>query len=119
MDKQSRDLLRQAGIDVDDALGRFMGNEGLLARFLGQFPDDPNYRALVEAVAGGDRAGALTAAHTLKGLCDNLSMTVLYDLFTQQVALLRAEDWQGACALMPGISAAYRTAVDAIGSTLG
>ena len=41
-------------------------------------------------------------------------MTVLYDLFTRQVALLRASDTAGAAALMPAIEAACRKAAAAI-----
>ena len=66
------------------------------------------------AVAAGDWDKALTASHTLKGMCGNLSMTVLYDLFTRQVALLRASDTAGAAALMPEIEAACRKAAAAI-----
>ena len=34
-------------------------------------------------------------------------MTVLFDLFTRQVAAFRAGDWAGAAAMMEDISAAY------------
>ena len=42
-------------------------------------------------------------------------MTGLYDLFTRQVALLRAGQTEEAAALMPAIEAAYGRAADAIG----
>lgn len=119
MEQRTKDKLVAAGIDVDSALGRFMGREDLLVRFLGGFPKDDNYHALEAAVESGDQAGALTAAHTLKGLCGNLSMESLFRLFTRQVELLRGEDWTGACALMPEIARAYRQAVAAIEAALG
>lgn len=33
MDAWKKEALIEAGIDVDDVLGRFMGNEALLSRF--------------------------------------------------------------------------------------
>ena len=103
MEQAKMDRLAAAGIDAADALERFMGSEALLTRFLGRFLEDGNMDALRAAVAAGDWDKALTASHTLKGMCGNLSMTVLYDLFTA-----------GAAALMPAIEAAYQKAAAAI-----
>ena len=119
MDEQCRQQLMQAGIDVPSVLERFMGNEDLLTRFLKKFLEDPNYPALQAAVAQEDRAQTLMAAHTLKGLCGNLSMVELYKLFTRQVELLRGEDWQGVCGLMPEIDQVYRRVSQAIEDALG
>ena len=77
--------MEQAKMDrlaAADALERFMGSEALLTRFLGRFLEDGNMDALRAAVAAGEWDKALTASHTLKGMSGNLSMTVLYDLFT-------------------------------------
>lgn len=114
MEQAKKEMLAAAGIDAEDALERFMGSEALLTRFLGRFLEDASMDALRGAVAVGDWDKALTASHTLKGMCGNLSMTVLYDLFTRQVALLRASDTAGAAALMPAIEAACRKAAAAI-----
>ena len=114
MNPQTQAILEQGGVDVTGALGRFMGSEALLTRFLGRFLEDASMDALRGAVAAGDWDKALTASHTLKGMCGNLSMTVLYDLFTRQVALLRQPDTAGAAALMPAIEAAYQKAAAAI-----
>ena len=115
MQEEIKTCLREAGVDVEGALERLMGSEALLERFLKKFPADPNYAGLVSAVERGDHEAALTAAHTLKGMCGNLSMTALFDLLTRQVALFPAEDWAGAAGLMPEISAAYARVTGAIG----
>ena len=136
MDQEKMEILAAGGIDAADALDRMMGSEALLVRFLGRFLEDATYQALCQAVeAGGlshtlteeevrrlcqaveagDWEKALMASHTLKGMCGNLSMTELYDLFTRQVALLRAGQPAEAAALMPAIEAAYGRAADAIG----
>ena len=38
--------LFEAGIDVDDALGRFLQNEALMMKFLGRFPADTGFSRL-------------------------------------------------------------------------
>lgn len=108
------DLLKNAGIDAEDAVKRFMGNESLYARMLGKFLDDKNYENLVNAISEKNEGEALTASHTLKGLCGNLSMSELFRLFTEQVTLFRADKWDEACAMMPEISGNYTKITDAI-----
>lgn len=115
MNQEKMEILAAGGIDAADALDRMMGSEALLVRFLGRFLEDATYQALCQAVEAGDWEKALMASHTLKGMCGNLSMTELYDLFTRQVALLRAGQPAEAAALMPAIEAAYGRAADAIG----
>ena len=44
---------------------------------------DENEALLSAALTGGDLESALTASHTLKGVCGNLSMTALFDLVRQ------------------------------------
>ena len=110
-----RARLTAAGIDVDDALQRMMGSEALLERLLGKFPEDGNYAALRSALAAGDQEAAARAAHTLKGVCGNLSMTALHGLFTRQVAALRSGDAAAAWALLDEIAPAYAAVTAAIG----
>lgn len=107
MDSLRRQRLLDAGLDVDSALARFMNNEALLEKFLAKFPADPNHHRLAAAIAANDREGALTAAHTLKGVCGNLSMTALFELLTRHVAAFRADDWEGAVAMMPELDRLY------------
>ena len=99
---------------MDSALERMMGSEALLERFLTKFLADPNYDRLCRAVAYRDEAAALTAAHTLKGVCGNLSMTALFETLTAQVAEFRAGDWAAAAGRMPAVTRAYGEAVRAI-----
>jgi len=107
MQEVMKQSLQEAGMDVDGALERLMGSETLLDRLLNMFLDDTNYGRLQAAVDHRDLESALAASHTLKGMCGNLSMTLLFDLLTRQVALFRADDWAGGAGLMPEIAAAY------------
>ena len=60
----NRDALTQAGIDVDEALERVMGNEMLLERVLGMYLNDTHFEQLREAVAANDADGAIAAVHS-------------------------------------------------------
>ena len=115
MNPERKKQLENAGIDVGQALERMMGSEALLERLLGKFPADQNFQKLCRALECGDSAGAVSAAHTLKGICGNLSMTSLFELFTKQVEALRRGDLTEAGRLMEEIRPAYEEAVKAIG----
>lgn len=114
MNAQRLQKLTDAGINVSEALGRFMGNEALLEKFLKKFLDDTNYFALCEAVKSGDNEAALTASHTLKGVSGNLSMTELCGLTTEQVRTYREGRPDEAAAMMPKITEAYNRITAAI-----
>ena len=111
-----RERLAAAGVDVEDALARFLGSEAMLERFWGKFLEDQNYARLEEAVRDQDWTAALTASHTLKGMCGNLSLRRLFLLFTRQVAAFRSGDYEAAAAQMEEIAGAYEAAVSAIRS---
>lgn len=106
--------LEGGGLRVSQALERVLGSEALLERLLGKFLDDPQYAALCDALERGDLDRAAAAAHTLKGMCGNLSMEELYLLFTRQTAALRGGDLAGARGLMAQIRPAYERAAAAI-----
>ncbi len=106
--------LEAGGIDVAQALERVMGNEALLERLLGKFLDAPQYHALCAALERGDPEQAAAAAHTMKGMCGNLSMTELFRLFTMQVETLRGGDLVAGREMMAQITPAYERATAAI-----
>ena len=114
MTPERRDQLEAAGIDIESALERMMGSEALLERMMGKFLDDPQYPALRAALEAGDMERAVSAAHTLKGVCGNLSMTGLYGLFTRQVDALRAGDLPLAQGIMAEIAPVYEQVTAAI-----
>ncbi len=107
MDEQMAKELVEAGIDVEAASERFMGNIAMFEKFLKKFPADPNYTRLEEAVGNGQPEAALSAAHTLKGVCGNLSMIPLHGLLAKQVEHIRADDWKTAVGVMKDIRREY------------
>ena len=108
----NKDALVAAGMDVDGALARLMGSEALLERLLGTFAVDGNMAKLEAAQADVD--AALEAAHTLKGVCGNLSMTALFDLSSRACDLFRSGDTAAAFALVPQMRDAYAAMMSAI-----
>ena len=78
MDKERKTRLHGGGINVDNALERFMGNEAMLERYLKKFLDEKSYVQLVEAITADDREGAGVAVHTLKSVCGTLGLSLIH-----------------------------------------
>ena len=97
-----------------------MGSEALLERLLGKFLEDRNLPALRAALEAGRRSRAVRAAHTLKGVCGNLSMTELYGLFTGRWTRCAGGIWTGPGRMMAEIAPAYEAVRAAIrGARMG
>ena len=119
MTDEAKRRLSMAGIQTDEALEWLMGSEALLERLLKKFLEDPSFQELSDALEEGRQTEAFRAAHTLKGVCGNLSMSTLGELVSRQVELLRdGKDWSGARALQPEIAEAYQQLREVICQTL-
>lgn len=65
------------GADYEEVFGRFH-SEKLIIKFAGKFLDDPELCKPVQHTAAKDYPEAFRAAHTLKGVSQNLGFTPLY-----------------------------------------
>ena len=83
--------LREYGADVDDGLKRCMNNEAFYLKLTARVPGDENFDKLRDAVAAGDLDAAFAAAHTLKGVAGNLSLTPIGEPAVRITELLRAK----------------------------
>ena len=54
--------------------------------------EDASFDSLAQAVGEGDKHAAFAAAHDLKGVLGNLSLTPVYSMVSQMTELLRSED---------------------------
>jgi len=79
MENNAMDILREAGFDVQGALGRLINNQAFFLKMLGKFTQDGSFAKLREYVEAGD-AQAGESAHALKGMCSTLGMTQLSEL---------------------------------------
>ena len=81
--------LKVLGIDVDDALERFMGNASLYERMLKKLPDMIKSASVQPDFDCENYEDIIEKAHKLKGVTGNLSITPLYRAYTEIVNLLR------------------------------
>ena len=109
-----REALAAAGMDVDDALDRLLGNGELLGRLLAIFAADDSCERLDAALGEKDVEAARAAAHALKGMCANLSMTRLAALAARMLELLHAGELDAARELMAEVREARSSLLAAI-----
>ncbi len=81
--------LKKFGADTDTGLTRCMGNEELYLRLVKAVCSEQNFAKLKDAIAVGDKDNAFEAAHALKGVLGNLSLTPLYDKAAEMTEFLR------------------------------
>lgn len=72
-----KEFYEQIDGSYEDTLHR-LTSEALVHRFALKYPADPSFAQLREAVAAEDWESAFRAAHTLKGVAQNLGFDALY-----------------------------------------
>lgn len=100
------------GGNYADTIGRLMTEERML-RFVRKFPADGSFSALKDALARGVQEEAFRAAHTLKGVAQNLGFTALYERASAVTEVLRGGSLD-VTALMPDLESVYRLTVESI-----
>lgn len=96
--------LKEAGIDYDRGVKRFVGRANLYEKALSKFPKDGTFERIRAAYEADDAQALLASAHELKGMCGNIAMTGLYEAADALVSLLR-----GGEASPAAVNAAYET----------
>ncbi|MBQ2146937.1 MAG: Hpt domain-containing protein, partial [Firmicutes bacterium] len=82
--------LKEFGADTEAGLTRCMNNEEFYFRLIGMAAKDPNFEKLEIALAMEEPDDAFEAAHALKGVLGNLSLTPLLEPVAEMTELLRA-----------------------------
>lgn len=101
------------GGDYDGVVGRLMG-ETLVKKFVLKFLDDQNFALLQTALDAHNREEAFRAAHTIKGVCQNLGFTALQESSGLLTEHLRTSFSDDCFAIMNRVSADYKKVIDAI-----
>lgn len=114
-----REAYQGVGADYEDVLGRLMGSEDMVARFAARFADDPSYAQLSEALDAGDAEAAFRAAHTLKGVAQNLGLVNLYEPASILTEALRGGSLEGADELAVPVRQQYEATIAALAEALG
>ena len=96
-----------------DAIGR-LRSERLVQKFVLKFLGDGSYDLLCRSMDSGDYQEAFRAAHTIKGVCQNLSMTKLLNSSSELSEALRNGFTPEAVPLAEQVKADYRQTAAAI-----
>lgn len=96
-----KECYEQMGADYEGVLGR-LRSEVLIKKFAKKFLDD------------GSGEEAFRAAHTLKGVCQNLGFDNLYKASFDITEKLRGRDTEGCEELLAKVEEQYNNTVDAI-----
>ena len=79
----------EKGFDIVSARERFFGKREMCERYVIRFLEDPNYEEMIKAIREKDTQQAFHYAHTLKGVCANLSLWRMQDAVSGVVEGLR------------------------------
>ena len=99
--------------DYQEVLGRLY-SEALVRKFVGKFLSDPSFQLLEDSMKAGSYEEAFRAAHTLKGVSQNLSFTKLYQSSHALTETLRTKDYEAAAKLLAQVEADYSQTAGAI-----
>ena len=99
--------------DYQDALGR-LRSDGLVQKFVLKFLADGSYDLLTQSMEEENYAEAFRAAHTIKGVCQNLGLTKLLNSSSELAEALRNGFTPEAIPLTERVKADYRQTMAAI-----
>ena len=108
-----QECYQKMGADYEDVLKRLY-NEGMICRFTLMFLNDDSYPKLEQALKEGNVKEAFRAAHTLKGVCQNLGFTNLYQPAYELTEVLRAGTLEGSGEWFARVTEQYKITTDAI-----
>lgn len=83
-----KEVYEKTGGDFTDVMSRLMTEERVL-KFVRRFPEDPSFNELRAALDSGNTETAFRAAHTIKGIAQNLGFTALYKASDELTEALR------------------------------
>ena len=106
------------GGDYEEVLNRLY-SEALVRKFIGKFSSDPSFQLLSDSLKAGSYEEAFRAAHTLKGVSQNLSFTKLYQPSHEITEALRTANYDLAVQLLPHVETDYALTCSAIQMFLG
>ena len=101
------------GGDYASVMGR-LPSEKFVQKFVLKFINDGSYDLLLRSLEAEDYAEAFRAAHTIKGVCQNLDFTTLYRSSSALSEALRNGFSPEAPALAEQVKADYQKTVGAI-----
>ena len=108
-----KDCYTKFGGDFDEVLGR-LRREQTVQKFLYKFLDDKSFNLFETSMENKNHEEALRAVHTLKGICQNLSFTRLFESSSLMKKALKENDWNKADDMLTQLSMDYYEIINAI-----
>ena len=110
-----RECYEALGADYEDVAGRLRTDERI-KKFVLKLLNDKSYDLRISSIESGDMKEAFRAAHTLKGVCQNLSVTKLYHSASELADRLRdgQEYGEDVAPLLELVKKDYALAMDCI-----
>lgn len=99
----SIEKLREYGADVDAGLALCMNNEDFYLRMVSMIISEASFDQLEKAITENDLEEGFKAAHALKGVSGNLSLTPLYQKVVEITELLRSHTEMDYSEMLKGI----------------
>lgn len=112
MNMNVQTFYEKIGGNYAETMGRLMTEERIL-RFVRKFPADGSFNALKDALARSSQEEAFRAAHTLKGVAQNLGFTALYERASAVTEVLRGGSMD-VTAFISDLESVYRLTVESI-----
>lgn len=108
-----QECYQKMGADYEDVLKRLY-SEGMIRKFARMFLDDDSYPKLERSLKEENVEEAFRAAHTLKGVCQNLGFTNLYQPTYDLTEVLRTGTLEGTKELFDSVTCQYKITINAI-----
>lgn len=99
--------------DYEGVIGR-LRQENRVKKFALKFLNDPSYDALMKSLASLDYKEAFRAAHTIKGVCQNLGFQKLYESSHILTEALRNEHFENIDDYFSQVKKDYQLTINAL-----
>ncbi len=107
----------EVGGDYNDIMSR-LRTEDRIKKFAGMFTRDGSFNMLAKSIQDGDAEEAFRAAHTMKGMCQNMAFTKLYQSSHEITEILRGKDLEAAKKMLDVVTEDYNIVIAGIGKLL-
>lgn len=106
--------LKKWGANVEEGLARMVDDEEFYDQCIQSFIEDSEFIHLKEFLDAKDYDNAFQSVHSLKGVSGNLSLTPLYQSFSQLTEALRHEKYEGVPAYYEKMNQEYQSLVQIV-----
>lgn len=114
MEQQTSKAFENVGINVTTAMNRFNDNEEMYFLFLKKFTEDDLMMKINDFINAGETKDAFEAAHTLKGVCANLSIDSVNEVLNPMVEVLRGGSMEGLLSEYEKLLTVYNQVINVI-----